>query len=312
MSSILLDVGHTSQKWAFYPSSLNWQTTTTQVLIDDAMQTANPETDIISHIIKIIQAYKHYCDSQGKEKSIEHIYIACVRQEFLPKLTTYLKLLKAQNILTKNCAVHVLQSPKSYVIDKQTLYNNYAQPQSLGIDRWLSCLAIDGLKPKQSACIVTLGTATTLNYWHDFCFKGGLIAPGYEQMLSTLKQHKNLQQKFARNEYTTKNNFLYDDLAQHQTIHIAQTNTQQAILQGILLMQVTFIAQAYKFFLQQYFNGQAIPCIITGGYAHLLQPYLQSHIFSDENTLNYDYKIEIIEDLVIKGLARYAYYHSFN
>ena len=66
--------------------------------------------------------------------------------------------------------------------------NGYSTPERLGVDRWLTLLAVhrQGLSP---ACIVDSGTATTLDVIDgDGNHLGGLIVPGLEVMNEALLQ----------------------------------------------------------------------------------------------------------------------------
>lgn len=64
--------------------------------------------------------------------------------------------------------------------------NAYAQPEQLGIDRWLNLLALRHLYPGQ-ACVVDCGTAITVDFLDDLGqHLGGLISPGLTLMKKSL------------------------------------------------------------------------------------------------------------------------------
>jgi len=64
--------------------------------------------------------------------------------------------------------------------------NAYAQPERLGVDRWLALLAVHRFYPGHS-CIVDCGTAITLDVIAaDGRHLGGLICPGLQAMKKTL------------------------------------------------------------------------------------------------------------------------------
>lgn len=66
------------------------------------------------------------------------------------------------------------------------LYNAYAQPEKLGVDRWLAMLAIRHTYP-QAACIVDCGTAITVDFINaQGQHLGGVISPGLTLMKRAL------------------------------------------------------------------------------------------------------------------------------
>lgn len=65
--------------------------------------------------------------------------------------------------------------------------NGYAQPHTLGSDRWAGLIGAHEAFPNENLLIATLGTATTLEALHaDGRFVGGLIAPGWSLMMRSL------------------------------------------------------------------------------------------------------------------------------
>jgi type III pantothenate kinase len=64
--------------------------------------------------------------------------------------------------------------------------NAYQQPEKLGVDRWLSLVAV-WQQYKRAACIVDCGTAITLDLIDDHGkHQGGLICPGLTMMKNSL------------------------------------------------------------------------------------------------------------------------------
>jgi type III pantothenate kinase len=66
--------------------------------------------------------------------------------------------------------------------------NTYQQPEKLGVDRWLSLVAV-WLQYQSPACIVDCGTAITVDLIDaDGRHQGGLICPGLTLMKNSLAQ----------------------------------------------------------------------------------------------------------------------------
>lgn len=66
--------------------------------------------------------------------------------------------------------------------------NSYAQPQQLGVDRWMGLIAARQRTPKP-ALVVSAGTAMTVDALAaDGTFMGGLIVPGVAMMQKALQQ----------------------------------------------------------------------------------------------------------------------------
>lgn len=66
--------------------------------------------------------------------------------------------------------------------------NAYRQPEKLGVDRWVSLLALRHYYPGRS-CVIDCGTAITLDFLDETGrHLGGLISPGLSLMKQSLKQ----------------------------------------------------------------------------------------------------------------------------
>ena len=64
--------------------------------------------------------------------------------------------------------------------------NGYADPRQLGVDRWLSLLAVFA-RYRSAACVAGVGTAVTVDLLNaDGAHQGGLIIPGLELMREAL------------------------------------------------------------------------------------------------------------------------------
>jgi type III pantothenate kinase len=68
-----------------------------------------------------------------------------------------------------------------------TLRNGYDEPWRLGADRWVALLGAQARYPKQALCLVSIGTALTIDFLDARgCHRGGLIIPGPELMSASL------------------------------------------------------------------------------------------------------------------------------
>ncbi|MES9964528.1 MAG: type III pantothenate kinase [Candidatus Sedimenticola sp. 20ELBAFRAG] len=79
-------------------------------------------------------------------------------------------------------------SPEVIVSSRKTLgvTNAYTDPSQLGVDRWLTLIAVHGLHPGP-ACIVDCGTAITVDVMDDGgSHLGGVILPGLDLMRHAL------------------------------------------------------------------------------------------------------------------------------
>lgn len=66
--------------------------------------------------------------------------------------------------------------------------NGYADPQQLGVDRWLAILAAYD-RHRSAVCVVDAGTATTVDLVEgDGRHAGGFILPGVDLMLQSLRE----------------------------------------------------------------------------------------------------------------------------
>jgi type III pantothenate kinase len=65
--------------------------------------------------------------------------------------------------------------------------NAYTKPRHLGVDRWLALIGARQLYPRQSVCVVSFGTATTIDLLDATGrHRGGAIVPGPQLMVQAL------------------------------------------------------------------------------------------------------------------------------
>jgi type III pantothenate kinase len=145
--------------------------------------------------------------------------------------------------------------------------NGYDDPSRLGSDRWAALIA--AWQKMQRAClVVNCGTATTIDALSDKGeFLGGLILPGVTLMQQSLLQRtanlgetKGLPQNFPR-------------------------NTADAIQSGVLRATLGAVDHQYDLLKSE----AAVVCILSGGAADQIRPYLKM-------------PVQQVEHLVLEGL----------
>ncbi|MER0215363.1 MAG: type III pantothenate kinase [Nitrosomonas sp.] len=149
--------------------------------------------------------------------------------------------------------------------------NGYSDPKQLGSDRWAALIAAWNIEHK--ACLViNAGTAVTIDTLSDNGkFLGGIILPGFYLMLNSLYSGTQLKP----NKLGVYQNF--------------PVNTQNAIHSGIIHSLVGAIERMYGVLSTQ-LKHSSINCIISGGNASLLSPFIK-------------YPLKIINNLVLEGLV---------
>ena len=146
----------------------------------------------------------------------------------------------------------------------------YEDTSKFGVDRWLQMLAVVN-NPEQKYCVVSCGTALTIDLTDGLQHLGGYILPNlYLQRDSLIQNTKGIKIPDAT----------FDELTPGR-------NTIDAVHHGILLSLVSTIEKV----LDKY-PGKLI---LTGGDAPLFAKYLGQ------------YQPSIETDLLLKGLQNYIY-----
>ncbi len=131
--------------------------------------------------------------------------------------------------------------------------NAYAEPDNLGVDRWLGLLAAGEWQRQhqnRAVLVVDAGTAMTLDVLHpDGAHAGGLIVPGLRMMRHSLHQ---------RTEQLP---------AVHEQHHQLGRSTQQAIAAGTLAALVGALESVWRDVQREYPDAS---WRITGGDAELV------------------------------------------
>jgi type III pantothenate kinase len=142
----------------------------------------------------------------------------------------------------------------------------YAEPQTLGVDRWLALLAVG----RRDALLVSCGSALTLDLLDaDGHHHGGLIAPAPERMREAL---------LARAPHLAGGG---------RVVEFADC-TRDAVESGAVLAAVALIERQHASAVERL--GRALPVLLSGGGAAVLRPWLRV-------------AVEWREGLVLEGMA---------
>jgi type III pantothenate kinase len=149
----------------------------------------------------------------------------------------------------------------------------YAEPERLGVDRWLAMAAV-WIEEEKPFCVVNAGTALTFDEVRRAGrHAGGLIAPGLSTSLNAVKTSTRFAMKAGAAAYT-------DGLG---------TDTEGCVRQGTLFACVGLVERAAREVLG--------PKVLTGGDAETLKPHLGRGWTLRPN-------------LVLEGLLAYARYEG--
>mgnify|MGYP000473412951 CR=1 FL=1 len=238
MKNLWLDIGNTRLKY--------WITENGQVIEQAAELHLQSPADLLLGLIqhfKALKLQKAGVSSVQDAKSNERIQ----------------KILRRLNIPVVFAKVHA---------EYAGLKCGYDAPAQLGIDRWLQVLAA-ARQPAQKYCIISCGTALTIDLADGLQHLGGYILPNlYLQRDSLIQNTKGIKIPDAA----------FDDLSPGR-------NTIDAVHHGILLSLLSTI--------EKVMDKYPSKLILTGGDAPLFAQYLQR------------YQPEIETDLLLKGLQVY-------
>ncbi len=149
--------------------------------------------------------------------------------------------------------------------------NGYTDPSQLGCDRWMALIAVRHLL-QQSCLVINVGTAMTVDALSDTGqFLGGIILPGVNLMLSSLKE----------------NTAQLDDTA--GSYQDFPSNTQNAIFSGAVQSAIGSV-ERMRHLLSEQLGYPLKNCIMSGGGAHILLPYI-------------NFPVRIIDNIVLEGLV---------
>lgn len=151
-----------------------------------------------------------------------------------------------------------------------SVINAYQQPERLGIDRWLTLIALRRYHPG-NCCIISCGTAITADCLDEKGLHlGGIIGPGLQSMRQSL----------------FKGTALLPYIDQHYPVALADS-TESAIYTGTLFAAVGLIEKLVSHF------RHCEKFILTGGDAEIIAQHLNLVVILEQ-------------DFVLKGLSLYC------
>lgn len=154
------------------------------------------------------------------------------------------------------------------------VHNGYADPHQLGSDRWAALIAAWNLSHR-SCLVINVGTALTVDLLSDSGeHLGGIIAPSAHLMIKSLSCETQLP-------YIESG--MFDNFP---------SNTVDAIYTGAIQMMLGTIDRMFGLSANEV-NHTDMKCIISGGGAHVIVPYLK-------------HPYEYVDYLVLHGLALIA------
>lgn len=152
------------------------------------------------------------------------------------------------------------------------LMNGYEQPSQLGVDRWMNILGVSRMAP--SYCVVSCGTALTIDLVCNRQHAGGYIMPGmFLQLTSLVKGTRKVR----------------PELSESRGVQPGRTTTE-AVYHGVVLSQVCVIERCFDLLKSR--EASDAKLILTGGDADKLSPHLAC-------------PHDIMPELVLLGLQSY-------
>lgn len=194
-------------------------------------------------------------------------------QDFPPPRRIALSCVSAEQTAELVCAAALNLWPGTKIVrvnsqsDGFGVDNAYLQPEKLGVDRWLSLIAVCH-HYRLPACVVDCGTAITVDLIDDKGrHQGGMICPGLRLMKKALADHT-AALKLDDSRYS-----------------LGPANyTEAAVYSGILTAAIGLIEHVFA---AQ--SGNSL-LILTGGDAELVAEHLVDQVVVDP-------------DLILRGLA---------
>ncbi len=273
--NLLIDIGNTNTKWLLVEENklLHDVSITLETPVKFYSNFSLNQTKNFAIMLDEIDNLK-YCGI----KNISKIAISNVNnQEYLDILLNIFK-----NAGIESECIKICKTSYKYA----NVFNNYKQPDKLGIDRWLSIIATDYLYPKEVNIVISCGTATTIDFIINSQFIGGHIIAGYNLMLQSMLNNSELIKKQNLNfSYTANVNI--EDRIKMMTYG---DDTYSCLISGALIAQCGYIEKAISNFLT---NKDILKynCIMHGKSASNLIPYIST-------------AYKHIENLIFLGIAK--------
>lgn len=153
--------------------------------------------------------------------------------------------------------------------------NAYQKPEELGVDRWLALIGARAMS-WLPVCVVDCGSAVTIDVMDaSGMHQGGIITPGYEMMLSSLKRGTAIP-VFKEPDRNHANSHGLLGKSTSECLHNGCANTIAAIIDRVMQS-----------------GSQLQRLFITGGNAAIITPLLE-------------HPSRLIPDLVFRGMVQYV------
>lgn len=240
MTTLLIDAGNSSLKWALCSNG--------------RLEIGDPVVYQWSSLVnQLTEAWQFF---PKKNISVTKIILSNVAGQ---QVVDALNLWREKALPVKKAGEVAIET----VVAQASAYgviNAYQQPEGLGADRWAALVAARHYI-KGDACVIDCGTALTVDILTaDGEHAGGIIAPGWEMMKSSLV----INTKGIAS-------------GKSETLELLGQTTQQAVQAGVSAACVG----AVEYTLQRYQEkvGVTLSCVVTGGAAQLLLPKLLSSKF---------------------------------
>lgn len=246
MRKLWLDLGNTRLKY--------WLTEGNQVIAQQAMQHLQAPAELLLGL-------------QDKLVSLQPSFVgvsSVLGQQVNQRVAHTLDKLHVPHELVKVNANH------------QYMQSQY-DANLLGVDRWLQMLAVANVK--QNLCVVSCGTAVTIDLVPQAVHMGGYIFPSIYLQREAL-QAGTRQISIADGEFAS--------------IDVGK-NTADAVHRGILLSIVGAIHEVMR-------THPTFDLVLTGGDAHIVAQHLATDGLLSHNVIHKSY---IENDLLLQGLQRY-------
>lgn len=227
--NLVVDIGNTRIKFAIFEN---------QSLVIDQKSASN------EFLLKVKELFKAF-------PKIDNAIISSVK-----------KLDKEVEILSLFCKVHVL-SHKS----KTPFKNEYATPDTLGVDRIAVVTAAFYTNPRKNTLVIDAGTCITYDIINTYgVYLGGAISPG---ILMRYKAMHNQTDGLPLLQIDELTNFI-------------GTTTESSMHSGVIngtVQEVDGVIKQYK----EHFKDLTV--ILTGGDAHFFAKRLKNSIFANSKFL---------------------------
>ena len=245
MSLILVDIGNSAIKLSFVPSPI--------------ADSVGSSLDSTCEKLRI-NDWSEF-DFKTLPKTACAWVIACVNNTKLNELSDQL-----------DQAGRIKDQIQSVRWDKINLKIDVDQPDAVGIDRLVGCLAASqGLAEDEAAIVVDAGTAVTIDLvTGGGVFRGGVIYPGVNASCFQLNQQTAALPRldyFARKEILAAWQSEATQLAAGKTLPPWQRNTATAIIAGIYQVQLAGLTETVSRFKNSLPSPLSSNCriLLTGG-----------------------------------------------